>query len=210
MVIPPRQALKTVGMANLPVLSKRVNIATEAIAGFQEGKLELCPSYEYVKPGSLKVAVALYNNTWEKIALTKRTIVAKVTTVNAIPPMLAPTKSMYHDIPKYDENQKLKTLVLGNIPKSQNEVQHQPLKPEPTQEHLNKLFSKLDLKGIEDWPEADQNEVCEVMKEYQHLFALDDTELGCTSLVKHKIELNDPKPFKDRYRRILPNQFKEV
>ena len=37
------------------------------------------------------------------------------------------------------------------------------------------------------------------MKEYQHLFALEDTELGRTSQVKHKIQLNDPKPFKDRY-----------
>ena len=84
------------------------------------------------------------------------------------------------------------------------------MKLEPTQECLNKLFNKLDFKGIEDWLEVDQNEVCELMTEYQHVFALDDTELGCISLVKHKIGLDDPKPFKDRYRRILPNQFKEM
>ena len=68
-----------------------------------------------------------------------------------------------------------KTLILGNVPESQNEAQHWPLKMEPTQECLNKLFSKLDLKGIEDWPEWDQNEVCKLMKEYQDLFALDDS-----------------------------------
>ena len=124
--------------------------------------------------------------------------------------MLAPTKSMYHDAPQYNENQKSKTLLLGNVPKSQNEAQHWPLKLEPTQEHLNKLFSKLVLKRIEDRLEVDQNEVCKLMKEYQHLFALDDTELGCTSLAKHKIELDDPKPFKNRYRRIPPNQFEGV
>ena len=98
-VIPPRQALKTVGMANLSMMIKRVNIATEGIAGFQEGKVELCPSYEYVKPRSLRVVVSLYNNIQEKIALTKGTTVVKVTAANAIPPMLAPTKSTYHDVP---------------------------------------------------------------------------------------------------------------
>ena len=83
-------------------------------------------------------------------------------------------------------------------------------KPEPTQERLDKLFSKLDLKGISEWSEYDQNQVCELMKEYQHLFALDDLELGSTSQIKHEIKLSDPKPFKDCYRCIPPQQFEEV
>ena len=48
------------------------------------------------------------------------------------------------------------------------------------------------------------------MKEYQHLFALDDLKLGSTSQIKHEIKLSDPKPFKDCYQRILPQQFEEV
>ena len=112
-VIPSRRALKTVGMANLPMMSKRVNIARDGITGFQEGKVELCPSYKYVKPGGLRVVVALYINTQEKIALTKGTIVVKVTAANAIPPMLAPTKSTYHDVPQYDKNQKSKNTHTG-------------------------------------------------------------------------------------------------
>ena len=74
----------------------------------------------------------------------------------------------------------------------------------------DKLFSKLDLKSISEWSEYDQNQVCELMKEYQHLFALDDLKLGSTSQIKHEIKLSDPKPFKDRYRRIPPQQFEEV
>ena len=35
-------------------------------------------------------------------------------------------------------------------------------------------------------------------------------ELGKTSLVKHIIKLDNPVPFKERYRRILPHQFEEV
>ena len=48
------------------------------------------------------------------------------------------------------------------------------------------------------------------MKEYQHLFVLDDLELGSTSQIRHEIKLSDPKPFKDRYRQIPPQQFEEV
>ena len=74
-----------------------------------------------------------------------------------------------------------------------------PPKPEPIPERLNELFEKLDLKWIEDWSEADQAEVHELITEFQHLFALLDLELGCTLLVKHKIRVDNPVPFKERY-----------
>ena len=65
----PRQAIKTVSLTQIPVLSKRVNVATEAIGNLQDGRVELLSSYESIKPGSQRVAVALYNNTHEKITL---------------------------------------------------------------------------------------------------------------------------------------------
>ena len=40
--------------------------------------------------------------------------------------------------------------------------------------------------------------------------ALEDLELGETSMVKHVIELEDPKPFRDRYQKIPPHQYDEV
>ena len=85
-----------------------------------------------------------------------------------------------------------------------------PPKPEATPERLNKLFSKLDLLGIDEWSEENQQAVHDLMVEYQHLFTLNDLELGCTSQVKHSIKLDDNKPFKDCYRRIPPQQFEEV
>ena len=48
------------------------------------------------------------------------------------------------------------------------------------------------------------------MVEYQHLFVLNDLELGKTSMVKHEIKLSNPVPFKDRYRCIPPHEFDEV
>ena len=56
----------------------------------------------------------------------------------------------------------------------------------------------------------DQQKAVDLLKEYHHLFALDELEMGCTSLVKHKIKVMDPIPFKQRYRHILPNQSQEV
>ena len=83
-------------------------------------------------------------------------------------------------------------------------------KPEPTPERLDGLFSKLDLSGIREWPEDLQQKVHDLMVDYQHLFALNDLELGKTSKVKHEIKLDNPVPFKDRYRRIPPHEFEEV
>ena len=85
---------------------------------------------------------------------------------------------------------------------------------EPSQENeedrIKKLFELLDLKGLDAWPETEQNKAQELIKEYQDIFALKDTELGHTKLIKHEIKLIDDKPFKERYRRIPPQQFEEV
>ena len=97
----PRQAIKTMGLTQIPVLSKRVNIVTEAINNLQDGRVELLSSYESIKPGSQRVAVALYNNTHEKITLKKGTIVAKVAAANVIPPMLAPASGTFQNIPNF-------------------------------------------------------------------------------------------------------------
>ena len=72
-------------------------------------------------------------------------------------------------------------------------------KPEPTPERLDELFTKLDLSGTQDWSEDLQQEVHDLMVEYQHLLALNDLKLGKTSKVKHEIRLSNPVSFKDRY-----------
>ena len=72
------------------------------------------------------------------------------------------------------------------------------------------MFTKLDLSGTQDWSKRLQQEVHDLMVEYQHLFTLNDLELGRTSKVKHEIKLSNPVPFKDRYRRIPQHEFDEV
>ena len=74
------------------------------------------------------------------------------------------------------------------------------------------LMEKLDLEGLETWPEEEAVQACSLLKEYHDLFSLEKHEIGQTKVVTHKIVLRDPDtpPFKERFRRILPPQVDEV
>ena len=76
--------------------------------------------------------------------------------------------------------------------------------------NLKKLFSKVDLIGIVIWSVQEQNKVRDLITEFGFLFALDDPDLGKTSVVKYNMKLTNPTPFNERYRQILPDQFEEM
>ena len=72
--IHPRKAVKFTGMVQLPVLSKWLNVTAEPmqnIGNFHD--VHAIESYTMVKPGTKCVAVALVNNSGEKITLKKDT-----------------------------------------------------------------------------------------------------------------------------------------
>ena len=48
------------------------------------------------------------------------------------------------------------------------------------------------------------------MAEYHDIFPLEDGEIGCTEAAKHKIEVMDLKPFKERPRNIPSGLLEEV
>ena len=103
----------------------------------------------------------------------------------------------------------------GSIPEYEkpgmNSRDHKlPPQAELTSDRLDKLFSKLDFSGMEEWPEDVQQQVVDLFKEYHHIFALSDLELGCTSKIKHEIKLDNETPFKDHYCHIPPHQNEEV
>ena len=128
--------------------------------------------------------------------------------------MLAPKERMDAEImetpiPQFGVERHVKETKIDNTNNVISEFS-EPTKPEPTPERVNELFEKLNLKGIEEWLEIEQAEVHELMTKFQHLFALSDLELGCTSLVKHRINVNNPVSFKERYQRIPPQEFDEV
>ena len=52
--------------------------------------------------------------------------------------------------------------------------------------------------------------VQECIIKHNHIFAVDDLELGKTDLVKHVIKLDNYVPIKERYQQIPPHQYEEV
>ena len=129
--------------------------------------------------------MALRNLSEKVQTLKKGTVIASVKAANLIPPKLAPRYT--------NENNN-----------NNNE------KPQLTTERVKKLFSKLNIDGAEEWSPDIQAKLNRVFKDYHHIFALDDLELGRTDMVKHVIRLDNKVPFRERYRRIPPHQYEEV
>ena len=66
------------------------------------------------------------------------------------------------------------------------------------------------MTGSDSWTEDQKEDIKQTFEDYNDVFALHPLELGQTALVKHNIKIMDPKPFRERYHRILSHQFEEV
>ena len=75
-------------------------------------------------------------------------------------------------------------------------------------ERQEMLMNKLNLTVLNRWPIKWVRQAHELLEEYHDVFSLKDNELGCTSQVKHNIKVTDEEPFKERFRRIPPPQWK--
>ena len=85
--LPPMQVHKTVGSAKIPVLAKRLNMATEPLPHQETiDGVEAIESYETFKQGANRVTIGLQNNTRQSITLKKGTRVARVMAANVVPP----------------------------------------------------------------------------------------------------------------------------
>ena len=184
-VIKPFHTVRLSAKSKVRQHHKNVHIITE---DREENEKELpnlavVPCYGILKQGLDRVPVILKNLTCKPITLQKGKVVAEIGPANAIPSMLAP---------KIEKENSDKT------------------EKENVESRVEKLFQVLDLQGLENWSEGNQEGARALIRDYQDIFALKDTELGHTKLVKHEIKLLDDKPFKERYRRIPPQQFEEV
>ena len=106
-------------------------------------------------------------------------------------------------------------VAANEIPKVTNLFSAQEPKEQPTlteAERQDLLLEKLDLTGLEAWPEDQAERVRSLLKEYHDIFSLEKHDVGHTKAAKHKIVLKDPDtpPFKERFRRISPLQLDEV
>ena len=164
----PMQVNKTVGIAKLLVLSERLNVNTEPLPIREAiNGMDTIASYETFKWGGNRLTKGLQNGTREKIVLKKGTKVTWVATANVVPPMFAPdlsTQETELQCMNWEQNE-------GNIIENTKVNLDENIKrPEPMQERLNELFTKLNLSAIQEWPEDLQQKVRNLMVEYQHLF----------------------------------------
>ena len=73
------------------------------------------------------------------------------------------------------------------------------------------ILEKVDLLGCTDWDPKDQWEAQSILKEYADVFAMVDLDLGQTSIMKHKITLEEwARPIKEHYRRVPPGLYDQV
>ena len=68
----------------------------------------------------------------------------------------------------------------------------------------------LELSNLKSWTEENKERVLNLLAKYHDIFALEDGEMGCTEVAKHKIEVTDEKPFKERLRNIPSGLLDEV
>ena len=199
---------------------KRVNMAIEPLEHHKEGEGSFCavPAYTFLKPGSNRVEVMLKNIMAWSITVKQGEKLAKMVAAHAVPNMLAPkpvdeglvSKSAEVNL-KVDSKGVSKKKPQGKAKepdsKPQAEVDRTPL----SAEQIETLLTKIDFgEGTKEWSLEQKERARAVLTKYSFLFAMDSMDLGKTDLVKHHIELTDYTPIKDRYRRIPPQQYKEV
>ena len=127
------------------------------------------------------------------VTIKAKTVIAKVAAANVVPQMLAPRV--------------MSATVSSEPPKEGDKTEPQQ---KLTAEQRDKLVKQMQLDNLDEWDSEDIAEAKSIIADFGHIFALNDMDMGKTSVVKHEIKLTDYTPFKERYRRIPPHQFEEV
>ena len=140
--------------------------------------------YATLANGSNQIMVVLRNNTRDWLEIKKGVPVACMVTPNEVP--------------------KVTNLFSAKQTKEQSTLTET--------ERQDLLLEKLDLSGLEAWPQEQAEQARSLLKEYHDIFSLEKCDMGHTNATKHKIVLKDPDtpPFKEHFCRIPPPQLDEV
>ena len=185
--VPPFGHKAIHGKVNLILHGYKMNVMTHGL----EKRLPSLPLgidvqtvYATLADGSNRVMVVLRNNTRDWLKIKKGVPITRMVATNEVP--------------------KVTNLL------SAQESKEQPTLTEAERQDL--LLEKLDLMGLEAWPEDQAGKAHSLLKEYHDIFSLEKHDMGHTNTTKHKIVLKDldTPPFKERFFRILPPQLDEV
>ena len=140
MKLKPNQSLKVKAKSTNSLNIKRLNVIIEPTDD-EEGSY-MIPAYTYLKSNSRSVHVDLRNISCHTVTLHKGTVVAELSPANAIPKMLAPKLASCQLEFVKNQGPESNKLEFADSADSQ---------PKLTKERRDKLFSKLDLTGYDDW-----------------------------------------------------------
>ena len=185
--VPPFGHKAIHGKVNLVLHGYKMNVMTHGLEKQSPSLplgIDVQMVYATLADGSNRIPVVLRNNTQDWLEIKKGMPVTRMVATNEV--------------------SKVTNLF------STKQKKEQPTLSETKRQDL--LLEKLDLSGLEVWPQEQAEQARSLLKEYHDIFLLEKREMGHTNATKHKIVLKDPDtpPFKECFRRIPPPQLDEV
>ena len=172
--VPPFGHKAIHGKVNLILHGYKMNVMTHGLEKRSPSLplgIDVQTVYATLADGSNRVTVVLRNNTQDWLEIKKGIPITQMVAANEIP--------------------KVTNLLSAEEPKEQ------PSLTEAERQDL--LLEKLDLTGLEAWPEDQAEKACSLLKEYYDIFSLEKRDVGHTKAAKHKI----PPPQLDEVRASL-------
>ena len=185
--VPPIGHKAIHGKVNLVLHGYKMNVMTHGLEKWSPSLplgIDVQTVYATLADGSNRITVVLRNNTRDWMEIKKGVPVTCMVAANEVP--------------------KVTNLF------STEQKKEQPTLSETERQNL--LLEKLDLSGLEAWPQEQPEQARSLLKEYHDIFSLEKRDMGHTNATEHKIVLKDPDtvPFKERFHRIPPTQLDEV
>ena len=179
--VPPFGHKAIHGKVNLVLHGYKINVMTHGLEKWSPSLplgIDVQTVYATLADGSNQITVVLRNNTRDWLEIKKGMPIAWMVTANEAP--------------------KVTNLFSAEQTKEQSTLTET--------ERQDLLLEKLDLLGLEAWPQEQAEQAHSLLKEYHDIFSLEKRDM------EHKIVLKDPdtSPFKECFRRILPPQLDEV
>ena len=186
-VVPPFGHKAIHGKVNLILHGYKMNVMTHGLEKRSPSLplgIDVQMVYTTLADGSNRVTVLLRNNTWDWLEIKKGMPITQMVPANEVP--------------------KVTNLF------SAKQIKEQSTLTEAERQDL--LLEKLDLSGLEAWPEDQAGKAHSLLKEYHDIFLLEKCDMGHTNATKHKIVLKDldTPSFKEHFCRIPPPQLDEV
>ena len=185
--VPPFGHKAIHGKVNLVLHGYKMNVMTHGLEKRSPSLplgIDVQTVYATLADGSNRITVVLRNSTRDWLEINKGMSIAWMVAANEVP--------------------KVTNLF------SAEQTKEQPTLTETERQDL--LLEKLDLSGLEAWPQEQAEQARSLLKEYHDIFSLEKRDMGHTNATKHKIVLKDPDtpPFTEHFHRIPPPQLDEV